>query len=43
MYEPLTSLIPRVESETRFDQRTRGDASADVPAPGNNTSNQQYN
>lgn len=34
MYEPLTSLIPRVEAAIEFDERTRGGASADEPAPG---------
>lgn len=33
MYESLTSLIPRIETAIRFDERTRGGASADVPTP----------
>lgn len=34
MYESLTSLVPRVEAATKFDERTRCGASADVPATG---------
>lgn len=34
MYESLTTLIPRIETATKFDERTRGGASADVPAAG---------